>query len=477
MKRHFFLKLIAALCLFLLAGCGAPAEEKAQAEPETKGEETPVVQELTAVELQPYFEKAYEAKGNCLDTPEQLALELTELEVLTVDAALPVDYKAQYQTWRSEKVTNVLEEIQASYHEILADLPQYSYLIPGACYADYVDFEGDGYPELLVISFEKIPNYTGIDNCLQAVLTVYASKQGETEKIGEGHSYSWAYDSVGLCKGEQETFVHIRHYAGRGGDCADEYYGVKDGCFLLLDHVSCFDSTWEGKSDNYVYTSFEEDISAEKYQTIVQKYFETEDIVSLDHSTPIVDNRGILPEPSPDLFRRAAMLESLDHTDGLIYAKLIDENTLVVLHKDGSSDYQHYFCIYSWDGAEIQTIELNKVSDPDITYYLETGFTGYEICKEKTTGTIYYKYGGEIAGGWCGALFINADDYQFCGEPSFPSDGDTSDWSESDWNEFEAEEKKYEENNNRFETIEKIIPDLNDYANVLDEVRQQLIEG
>lgn len=406
--RHYFLKIIATLCLFLLAGCSAPAEEKAQAEPETKAEKLPVVQELTAVELQQYFEKAYKSKGNYLNTPEQLALEVAELETLTADAVLPEDYEAQYQTWRSEKVTNVLEEIQASYQEILEGLSQYSYPIPGACYADYVDFEGDGCPELLVVSLEEIPDYTG-DGGLQPVLEVYASKQGEIKKIGEEHSYSWAYDSVGQCEGGQETFINISHNDAKGDSGLLEYYGVKDGRFKLLDQISYFNTTWdlgEESESIYDYTSFDKAISTEEYESIRSKYSETQFFISFYYTMPTVESRGILPEPSPDLSRRAAMIETLDNSNAE-YVCLAD------MDGDGVEDLvtleNYSFHTYIWDGTTVHAVDLSQ-----------RGGEVYGIYKEKSTGKIYVAYEDPIVTAYyfervSEVVTIDEDTYSFDG--------------------------------------------------------------
>lgn len=370
MKKHLIFWIVPILCLCYLAGCGAPAEKapEPEAAPQAEPEETPEVQELTAIELQGFFEKAYEAKGNCLESPEQLALEVAELETLTADAALPEDYEAQYKDWRAEKVNSILGPIQAKYDEFIAELPQCSGPIPGACYADYVDFEGDGCPELLVIFLEEDPNYDGYDDGFQGVVTVYAFREGDIKKIGEELMDFWSPGSVGLCKAGKLMFLHM-FYGYESQDTWDGYYSVKDGLFSALDIVERCDpmGAWIG---NYEYTSFDKSISEGEYNSIQSKYSETEPLVSFHYTNPSVHSRGILPEPSPDVLHRAALIKALDDS-GAQYACSIDFDQdgsldlITVETIDGENIYGEWgvpgFCLYHLVGTEIKRTTFNNL--------------------------------------------------------------------------------------------------------------------
>lgn len=455
------------LFLFLLAGCGAPAEKapEPEAAPQEEPEETPEVQELTAIELQGFFEKAYEAKGNCLETPEQLALEVAELETLTADTALPEDYEAQYKDWRAEKVNSILEPIQAKYDEFIAELPQSSGPIPGACYADYVDFEGDGCPELLVIFLEEDPNYDGYDDGFQGVVTVYAFREGDIKKIGEELMDFWSPGSVGLCKAGKLMFLHM-FYGYESQNTWDGYYSVKDGLFSALDIVERCDpmGAWIG---NYEYTSFDKSISEGEYNSIQSKYSETEPLVSFHYTNPSVHSRGILPEPSPDVLHRAAMLEALNDTDYLYdvkYARFIDfdqdsnDDILIICNRDEERIYDA-FKILLWKDKNAEFASLYQYSIDPNNY---DGFSEIEgICREKSTGDLYVSYymREDDSGYECGA-FENMSKYIIY--------NDTED------------ELSREDLEPQYEWIEKI--DWYDvymgvYRDTVETVRQQLIAG
>lgn len=477
MKNIRLAGVVGLLCIFLLAGCGNKTGDNSISGSDSSGDVSQS-QEMTAEQLHQYFRQAFDTKGNALDTPEQLALELSEIENLSVDTTLPEDFEAQYKQWRTKQVEALLKPLYAEYDKIIAGLSLNSGPIPGACYAEYIDFEYDGIPELFVLSLEQIPNYDGMDSGLSFVMEVYGSNGEHTEKLGEEHISAWISDSVGLCKSGKLTTLHAWHYAGKGDDGSDDYYGIKDGIFTAIDRVSRSDpaGSWINEND-YDYTSFDKTVSMDEYLAVQSKYSETDIIASLDYTTPLVNSRGILPAPSSDVLRRAALLEALNNISGLKYAKLLDTNKdnveeLIVLYAGNNQGYgeRYYFRVCSWNGEEVQSVDLNKVTDPEITACL--GLGTYGIYREKTSGNIYMKYSVEIAGGWGGTLFINETDFKFYSEPFFPSDPE-SDYDD-DW---EADYKEYEADLNQYEAIEEINLYMNDYASTISAVRQSLMEG
>lgn len=476
MKNIRLAGLVGLLCIFLLAGCGNKARDNSISGSDNSGNVSQS-QEMTTEQLHQYFQQAFGTKGNALDTLEQLALEVAEIEALAADANLPDDYEEQYREWRAEEIHTMLENLHSQYDEIIAGLSVGSGAIPGACYAEQVDFDGDGLPELFVLSLEQMPNYDGPDAGLGFALELYQSDEGQVLKLGEEHITTWNYESVEICKTGTASAVHVWHYWGRVDDGADDYYGIKDGKFQALDRITRSDTDRE--AEQCTYTENETLISMTDYNNIQAKYTAPKAIASFEYTTPSIKDRGILPEPSTDVLRRAAMVEALRNTSGLKYAKLIDTNKdsieeLVVLYELENQDYgnKHYFRVFSWNDKELHAVDLNKAPDQEITNYLELGFDEYGIHKKKDSGNIYMKYSGEIAGGWGGTLFINGTDFKFYDEPFFPSDPE-SDY-DGDW---ETDYKKYEADLNQYEAIEEISLWQNDYTSTIEAVRQSLIKG
>ena len=376
MKKMYLSCFLISLCLAILASCS-----KQPSGSDSLGSSSNIsqIQEISSSDLYQYFQQAFDTTGNALDTPEQLNLELAEVKVLIGTDALPNDYEKQYKEWRSKQIETILEKLYKEYDGIITDLPQNSGPIPGACYAEYIDFMYDGIPELFILSLERIPDYDGVDAGLRFAMEVYGFADGNVERLGKEYVDSWAGDSVGLCKDGESSFIHIWHYAGNGDDGSDEYYSIKDGAFSAVDRITRYDpgGAWMDES-NYAYTSFENSISMEEYQSILSKYSETEVFASLEYTTPSITNRGILPSPSPDVLRRAAMLNALNYSSAQ-YACLAD------MDGDGIEDLvtqeSYIFHTYIWDGTTLQAIDL-----------CQRGGMIYGIYKEKSTGKVYVAY-------------------------------------------------------------------------------------
>ena len=242
MKNFCLTGLIILLCFGLLAGCGGKNPDLSQP------------QEISTEELHQYFQQAFDTKGSAIDTPEQLALELSEVEALADTAALPEDYEEQYKVWRAGQIKAMLEKLYAEYDEIIADLPQNSGPIPGACYAERIDFEHDGIPELFILMLKPIPNYDGMDAGLTFAIQVYGlTPSGHAEKIGEENLDASVYDSIGLCKSGEAAFINAWHYAGKIDVGTNDYYGIKDGQFTVVDNIYQFTDS----GIDYTYTSFD----------------------------------------------------------------------------------------------------------------------------------------------------------------------------------------------------------------------------
>lgn len=440
MKNIRLAGLVGLLCIFLLVGCGNKAGDNSISSSDNSGDVLQS-QEMTTEQLHQYFRQAFDTKGNALDTPEQLALEVAEIKALAADAALPDNYEEQYEEWRTEQIHTMLEKLHSQYDEIIAGLPVGSGAIPGACYAERVDFDGDGLPELFVLSLEQMPNYDGPDAGLGFALELYQSDEDQVLKLGEEHITTGNYESVEICKTGTAFAVHVWHYWGRVDDGADDYYGIKDGKFQALDRLTRSDTDQE--AEQCTYTASGTVISMTDYNSIQAKYAAPKAIASFEYTTPSISDRGILPEPSTDVLRRAAMIKVLDSSNAQ-YARLADmngdgaEDLIVVVN----GEYVPIFRICLWSDAEIQTVDLNQ----------EGYING--LYQEKETGKIYVCYEG-------GAGPYSWHFYQRASEVIKISDEELS------WEEYQTQRS-------RFELVEDLMDELPKYDTV-EAVRQQLM--
>lgn len=428
MKKYLKHWIVPVLCLCFLAGCGAPAEKapEPEAAPQAEPEETPDVQELTAIELQGFFEKAYEAKGNCLESPEQLALEVAELETLTADAALPEDYEAQYKDWRSNHISTLLMELQERYQQVLKEVPIFNGIRGGAVYADLIDLEGLGKPNLLVVNAcaeEDFIVFGDIDGSIQQ----YPIDIGEdTEFIVGDSSY------VFLIKHNGKAYIKTQQINGH--DLFTVFYKVENGKVQVED-IRYDDSDFMPDSE------------------------EIEILRSENHLLSVsVRTRGILPESPPDTQRYIAIAKVLAN-DSVQYARLADmdgdgkEDLITVedIYKKneytGASYSTPVFRAYVWDGADLQAINMNQAED-----YNEIG----GIYREKSTGKIYVAYYG-------GAGPYDWNSFERVSELIKISSEDLS------WEEYETQL-------NRFELVEDLMWQLPKYETV-EAVWQQLAAG
>jgi len=429
MKKHFVIGVTAFLCLCLLVGCGAPATEKA--EPENKEDSEPQVQEaepvqeMTTAELEGYFEKAYEAKGSSvLETPEQLESELAELKTLTADVTLPEDHEAQYQEWRSGHIEIYLAELQEGYCQIIDELPLYDGISGGAVYADLVDLEGLGKPNLLVVNVfteEDFAVYGDIDGHIQQ----YSVDIGNTETI-QGDS---SYVSLVTCDGKN----YIKTQDINGHDLTNIFYKVQNG------QVQVEAAFYDG-SELAPGSEEKELLYSDIWSRLVR-----------------ASSRGILPELFPDIQQKTALLEVLDH-GAVQYACLADmngdaEKELITVEDISKVDEYSgigygvpIFRAYVWNGSELEAVNIDQPDDAS-----EIG----GVYQEKNTGKVYVNFVG-------GAGPYSWDYFERVSEMIKVSDEELS------WEEYEAQK-------NRFELVEDLLWQL-PKPETVEAVRQLLME-
>lgn len=426
------------LCFTILAGCSSqqPADNDSL-NPPTSESDISQPQEMTMDELHQYFKQVFDTKGNALDTPEQLALELSELRSLTTAAALPEDYEAQYKAWRVEQVGILLKNLQSEYEQIIAGASLYDGIHAGVAYADYVDFEGDGVKELFLLSLS--PEIDGSEIKWSCSIEIYNGVSGHAEAYNNEtvicpYLRRSDYDakSISLVQCQNRTYIHTNDTEGR--NIEDTYYGIGNHSIIIVDNTFASEGTW---------SSSNQEISLDEYEAIHAKYT---DVISLatNNSVIPVQNRGILPELSSEAQKRLAFLETLE-TCHPQYARLADmdgdgvEDLIVVV--DG--EHLPFFRILLWNGSELQTINLDQEMD-----YIDG------IYQEKTTGKIYVCYSGGV-GPYSWYFYERVSEVIKISE------------EELSWEECQAKRDS-------FELVENLMWELPRYDTV-ETVRQQLI--
>lgn len=196
LKNFVIGTVVLSICACLLCGCsGKPQDSNASASGSQFENQT-----MTEEELYQYFQQVFDAKGNALDTPEQIALELVELTALTADvASLPNDIETQYRTWRTGYIKEMLVNLQKEYDGIIGERPRFDGINPGLSYADCVDLDNNGIQELLLLSFSMASEengYTYYDNIAAVTVEVYGESHGHAAKHGE-FNLSWDHTQFG----------------------------------------------------------------------------------------------------------------------------------------------------------------------------------------------------------------------------------------------------------------------------------------
>lgn len=464
MNRIYKGGIVVYLCLWLLSGCGTPSADSSDVKSES--EDTPQLQELTAEELHQYFQQAFDVKGNALDTPEQLALELAEIETLAADVTLPEDYETQYRDWREGHIESLLKTLQEEYDQIISGLSLFDGVNSGAAYADCIDFDQNGIPELLLLSLSA-----GIDGSeiygWNGSIELYREDSGHAQMIDANSIvfppfYHSDYDAktISLVQNEGYTLIHVLDTEGR--DVFDYYYSIEDGT------VKVADETYSGELN---ISSSGEDVTYEVYEAIHNKY--TDEIVILSDTSSIspVRTRGVLPELPPASKQRMSFLDVL--TSGKIkYAKLLDfdqngNDDLIVIEK--SAD-RYIYCVYSWNGNEVERIPFENM-------YFGLDIEG-GIYRKKSTGELYLHCNDFTDGSYDSTDYfsnltdsdiISTEDYEHIWE----EDVDGWHFSDEDAAAFFARLDKYE----MVEEFCLYYSDYNDYAFTISDVCQNLMES
>ena len=382
---------------------------------------------------------------------EQQAIKLAQQQA--EEEAARLEAERQQEKEQQEKQ----QALRLEYEQLIAESPIYDGFTSGLIYAECWDMNQDDMQELLLLSASsgEINEFSSI------TVQLYASENGHMDLCDELR--------IDLAGGKADSRISLYQ---RGDDLylgtyiRDEafsnptyiqYYAFDGTSFVLVDDLSSWDEWGEGGGQRHTY------YSPENFNEVVEQYSLLFDLFTFNYYDGASFNRGILPEPdlSLDTQRRIALLDVLNQTGNIEYAKLVDINqdgqedllTLYTLYQADTGIASYYFRSYVWDGQQVYEVDLSQTGDAEIDSYLEMGFGSYALYQKTDSGQLYACYDGEIVGGWGGTLFVNLldpSDYGFCGYPFIGSDYSPELYTAEEIMELEAQYAEEEEAYNAF---------------------------
>ena len=384
---------------------------------------------LSGEALEAAFLSAFDACKGALDQSDaQIARELEALAVHTADGGLPLpqDYEIQYRTWReahAAELANLNAQLQTEYRDIIAGYPVFDrYVQSGLIYAAYFDLDKNGLDELILIScLSEGATEWGVG--IQA-LTVYGAANGRAEQYGEfdftpGPNLPMdpAFcEEFSLIAGEKCAYICLSW--GVQDTYWRDYYYIEDGALQCLNPAD---------------------------RELAEANFNTAQYTWLrDSALP----ENLCPELPPDVVRKNAFLDVLDHSY-YKYAKLIDMN------QDGVEELfiadSENCDVYSWNGVSLDYTALGYLIESPGLY------------RDTATGDVYYGtgWGGSRSQSRSFTSLTDSVEFEYYSSlEGTPLEDDLRQWEE------------YEANLARFEWIEAISYD----DSTVEQVRQQLMK-
>ena len=174
MKKLFYcFALLLVLCV--TAGCSsqetgdsaALSEQEARTAAEAEPGTTPEAEtkpEISTEKLLEAFQQNYTACGGSgLETDGQIGAELTALgAIVSADDSVlwPEDFERQYRDWRGTMLAEKKRSLREEYKGILRQRDIYDGWNSGVYFAQPLDFDADGWEELLLVNILVLENDT-----------------------------------------------------------------------------------------------------------------------------------------------------------------------------------------------------------------------------------------------------------------------------------------------------------------------------
>lgn len=189
------------------------------------------------------------------------------------------------------------ERLQAAYNEILSGKPLFDGFNPGLCYADYIDADGNGTLELLLMNLSPLKT-DGESEGWDYSLELYGENLGYVKQYDLDAQLQLAHFSdpsprtLSLVQSGNQMYLHE--------DIADGSVRTHTYYLIESDSVSVADQIYADSVSAYEEYYWDElngtELTAEQFEAIYHKYTEVVEILADTSSLSPTRNRGILPE-------------------------------------------------------------------------------------------------------------------------------------------------------------------------------------
>lgn len=326
MKKFLIFGIYMVFLLCMLASCGGgteggSVENGEEAEPPQEEAEAPKL--LSQAELETLFQKVFDSEGDIQSQEDtQITAELSAVKGAADADTLPEDYETLYRSWREGQVTaweTEVEQLKEDYKKmLLADTDLTAAWDAGRdCYANYVDFDGDGMPELLRMSASLDGGYVLTTN-----IKVYGKTQdGISELCNDDFEIytDGALESnwIRLCKNKEnhQTYLAVGfRNMGSASPTCQRYYSLISGEWVHAEGFGLgrhdvvdengtwleYRSSWHVLSETeyveYGEGEFGKPITDDEYEAAVGKYVDYQDILSSGTKFRFIEGGGFLSE-------------------------------------------------------------------------------------------------------------------------------------------------------------------------------------
>ncbi len=258
----------------------------------------PPIPEITEDEMLRQFETIYTNCGaDITQSEENLAVELETLQNTVADSAVswPDDYREQYRSWRARIVAAWKNGLYKSYWDIISQRKTYTYGKSGLVYADYINPDENGTPQLVLVSWAPGENYDQI-----ITLELYGEENGKAVAMWKKDITVASFApsaQISLATRDNQLFLRVSYYLQSSVEIQerDEFYALSRENSGAVEKLS---SRYDRLSDMVEYYKGDSQITEGEYQAQLAAYHAGEKIIELnrlyEEEFPHIDTDGIL---------------------------------------------------------------------------------------------------------------------------------------------------------------------------------------
>lgn len=241
----------------------------------------PPIPEITEDEMLRQFETIYTNCGaDITQSEENLAVELETLQnaVADSDVSWPHDYREQYRSWRDRIVAAWKNGLYKSYWDIISQRKHYTYGESGLIYANYIDPEQSGTPQLVLVSWAPGEDYDQI-----ITVELYGEENGKAVVCWKQNITISPFDrsaQISLATRNNQLFLWVSSYSQASVEVReqDEFYALgmeSNGDAEKL-------SYWVDRFGMEGYRKGDSQITEGEYQAQLAAYHAGEKIIELN---------------------------------------------------------------------------------------------------------------------------------------------------------------------------------------------------